>query len=209
MQMRFLNLNKAPLRLRQYGAGFCLALALVGGGLCLPAEARDDSLLMVSIASEPNKEAVKKVHAQVMIDAPPSQVWQTITDYKALRHILPGYDRSDILQDNGSSKRLSIVQRVAPLLPTYHYQVVVREQPNNRVITLQRVSGDFKSLSASYRLLPQSNGTKTLLTYQLHIEPDIELPGTQAIIKANTERSMKALESHIEQAYRKSITARK
>ena len=160
---------------------------------------------MISIASEPKDANAKKVQAKVLIEAPPSMVWQTITNYPDLKNVLPGYEKSTLIQSSGASKQLDIAMKVAAFLPTYKYRVQVREQADSYQITMHRISGDFKTLQATYKLIPQGNGSKTLLTYCLSIDPGLNMPGSQAVIKSNTERSLKALESHVEAEARKRL----
>lgn len=191
------------LRLRWGFKPLTVAMAtIIGLGLQLPALA--ENLMMLNIASEP-KGFAKTVEARVMIDAPPSLVWREITDYPDLKNILPGYEKSQVVQSSGATKILDIAMKVAAFLPTYKYRVRVQESAPSQKISLTRISGDFKELKATYTLIPQSGGTKTILAYSLELDPGFNLPGSQSIIKNNTERSLKALEKHIEQEARKSL----
>ena len=187
---------------------FCSAVALLllaTAWVGLPAMAAEDSMLALSIASEPHPATAKTVQAKLMINAPPQLVWQTLINYSDIKKILPGYERSTVLKANGNSKILDIGMKVAAFLPTYHYQVQTQEDQTTYNLSLKRISGDFKALNAHYKLVAQNNGTRTLLIYNLELDTGINLPGSQGIIKSNTERSMKALERHIEQEARKSL----
>lgn len=202
MQMRAV---KAGARVLSQLITGVVATSLIVSATVIPAIAADSSVMTVSVTPEPKQANGKNVQARILIDAPPSMVWQTITNYPEMRRIIPGYEKSSLIKSNGSSKQLDIAMKVAPFLPTYKYQVQVREMADSQQITLNRISGDFKELRATYKLTPQSNGNKTLLSYTLNIDPGYNLPGSQAVIKSNTERSLKALESHIEAEARKSL----
>ncbi len=147
---------------------------------------------------------IRVITAKVLVNAPASWVWRTMTNYSQLKSILPGYQKSDILLNSGTLKTLDLAMRVNPLLPLYHYQARVQENRDNLQISLERVSGDFKHLKATYQLIPQSE-QQTLLVYKLAIDPGSSIPGTNGILKANTEKSCLALQRYLEESNRKSM----
>lgn len=169
------------------------------------AHADSENLLMVSVAPIAKQGNAKTVHAKVLIQAPPSLVWEMLTDYPELSDVLPGYERSRVLKSGGNHALLDVAMKVANFLPTYKYQVQTYENEANYQLNMTRVSGDFKSLQATYKLAPQSSGKSTLLTYQLNIDPGFTLPGAQGLIRTNTEKSMKALEKHAELRFNKGV----
>ena len=170
-----------------------------------PARATEDNIVALSIANEPSEDTGKAVQAKLLLNAPPQMVWQTITNYPEIKHILPGYDKSTVLKSSGSTKLVDIAMRVAAFLPAYHYQVQMQEDQPSYNLSMKRVSGDFKSMVGNYKLVSQNNGTRTLLIYTLKLDPGYNMPGSQALIRANTERSMKALSRHIAQEVHKSL----
>ncbi len=187
----------------RYAAILTLALTLMN--LTVSAHADSQNLLMVSVAPTAKQANAKTVHAKVLIQAPPSLVWEMLTDYPELSDVLPGYERSRVLRSGGNHALLDVAMKVANFLPTYKYQVQTYENEANYQLNMTRVSGDFKSLQATYKLLPQSGGKSTLLTYQLSIDPGFTLPGAHGLIRANTEKSMKALEKHAELRFNKGV----
>ena len=52
-----------------------------------------------------------------------------------------------------------------------------------------------------------TGGKQTLLTYSLALNPGFSMPGTGTILKSNTEKTMSALQTHIEARHRQSVTA--
>jgi ribosome-associated toxin RatA of RatAB toxin-antitoxin module len=179
-------------------AVFCAMAMLVFMG---SAFADSGNLLMVSIASTPRQGNIKTVNARVLIQAPPNLVWDMLTDYPGWSAMMPWYDKSQVLSVSGSSTLMDVAMRVNSLLPTYKYRVRAQENKASYQLSMTRLSGDFKSLNASYKLTPQNQGAATLLTYQLNIDTGFSMPGSIALIRANTEKSMKALESYAEQAF--------
>jgi len=163
----------------------------------------DENYLMVTVTSADKPKKV--LSAKVSIDAPPAIVWDSITNYGNLKNILPGYEKSTVIKDGGASKILAMATKVARFLPTYQYQVRVEEDRQKYNIRMNRISGDFKTMDAVYRLIPQEGGKKTLLIYDLNIDPGAPIPGSQMILKTHTEKSLAALDKYIEQQYRKSL----
>jgi len=186
-----------------------LAVLLLVAGLmktaCPAVFAEDEKFMALSMSSTADEAAGKSLQAKMMIEAPPALVWQTITNYPEIKHILPGYEKSTVLKSNGNTKTVDIGMKVAAFLPTYHYQVLMKEDLSDYNLTARRISGDFKSLNASYKLIPQGNGTRTLLIYNLSLDTGVNLPGSQAMIKSTTERSLRALKRHITLEARKSL----
>lgn len=168
-----------------------------------PVMAAEDNYLMVTVANPQQDE--KSLSAKVAINAPPAIVWESITDYRNLKNVLPGYEKSTVLKDNGRNKTLAVATKVARFLPTYEYEVKVLEDQTNQKIQLDRISGDLKSMHAVYRLIPQEGGKKTLLVYDLNIDPGTKIPGSHLILKNYTEKSLAALEQYVESQYRKSL----
>jgi ribosome-associated toxin RatA of RatAB toxin-antitoxin module len=182
-----------------------LLFAAISVGLTVSQGSAADDGLTLSVAPAQQAGSGKTVQAKMLINAPPALVWNTITNYNALKNILPGYEKSNVIQSSGNSKLLDIAVKVASFLPTYKYKVRVQEEESSYKLSLNRISGDFKSLNATYRLVPQNNGTRTLLVYNLNIDPGFSMPGSLGIIKTNTEKSLKALEHHAEQEAKKSL----
>lgn len=165
--------------------------------------ASEDGALTLSVAAA--TKTAKNVQAKLLIEAPPETVWQTLTNYGDLKTILPGYEKAQLTKSQGSTKFLDVAMKVATFLPSYKYQVRVQENKSGYKLDFNRVSGDFRSFVASYRLIPQGNGSHTMLVYNLNIDPGFALPGSQTIIRNNTEKSLKAIERYAEQEARKSL----
>jgi len=196
-------------RLVQTGWGKWMFFGLVSLLFASPglvqASSKVDGLQSLNVAASSHGGSARVVQARVLIDAPPSLVWETLTDYRNIKNTLPGYEKSTVLQSRGATKLLDLAMRVAAFLPSYKYQVLAKEDEGNYHLQLSRVSGDFKSLSASYKLSPQNNGSKTLLVYRLDIDPGFNAPGAQGLIKSSSEKTLRALENCAEREARKSL----
>jgi hypothetical protein len=93
-------------------------------------------------------------------------------------------------------------------MPGFHYQVKIREDRPTYQLRIQRISGDFKGINASYQLIPVEDGTRTRVIYNLSIDLG-GLPsfGVSSVLKANTAKAMVALQGHCNEVYRRSLTA--
>lgn len=179
------------MKLRIAQAGVCIAICLMS---CIGTSMAGTDSLRVTVAASP-RSGIKTVQGQILIAAPPRVVWQQLTNYPAWQTMMPGYEKSSIIRNTSSGKMLDVVMKVAGWLPSCHYQVQVTEYPGQQV-TFQRVSGDFESMLATYRLSPQNGGENTLLSYTLQIDIGSSIPGVATLLKGNTEKSLRAVEHY-------------
>jgi ribosome-associated toxin RatA of RatAB toxin-antitoxin module len=134
----------------------------------------------------------RQVSAKMMIDAPPSFVWQALTSYNDFSSFVPGYKRCSVMKKQGAKVLLDINMSIARFVPSFHYQVNVQENRRDLSVSMVRTSGDFKHLAGSYRLIPINQGKKTMMVYSVRLDPGINLPGTNHLIQSNTEKSLTA-----------------
>ncbi len=167
----------------------------------------DDGLLMLNMATLDSETS--QISAKVVIDAPPNVVWQGLTQYNQMKNVLPGYKKSTVLKSVGNIKTLDIGVKVSPVLPAYNYTMRVIENRPQMRLDFTRISGDFDSLKAHYKLTPTAGGKQTILTYGLVIDPGMKLPGQSKVIRSSTQKTLQALEKSIEAKYAQSLTARK
>lgn len=152
---------------------------------------------------------VKTINAKMTINAPPAFVWQTLTNYNQLDDFIPGYKSTQLIASSGATKTLDIDMVVSRLLPSYKYRVKVQENQRQMMLTLQRISGDFKYLTGSYRLVPADNGAKTVLVHKLDCDPGMDIPGSSHVIKNSVEKTLAAVRKHAETQHRKSLIGQK
>ncbi len=178
---------------------FLLVLGLLVSFAGLEASAQD--YVTVTKASGD----LKSVTAKITINAPPAFVWQTLTSYNELDDFIPGYRSAQLVASSGATKTLDIDMIVSRLLPSYKYRVRVQEDQRRMMLTLQRISGDFKHFNGTYQLVPSSNGARTVLVYKLDLDPGKDVPGSALIIKGNVEKTLAAVREHAESQHRKSM----
>lgn len=151
----------------------------------------------------------KVLQAEGLIDAPIGTVWNQLINYGNLKNVLPGYYRSSVLQDSGTVKIVDFGVAGSGLLPALRYQVKIREDKANHTLYIQRISGDFSEITASYKLISLSSGAQTRLVYQLALDmgPHFPIPGEEVLLKSNTEKALQAMQTYCNRTYSRAITA--
>ncbi|MDX2083999.1 MAG: SRPBCC family protein [Candidatus Melainabacteria bacterium] len=154
----------------------------------------------------PDAQRAKRLHGEVLIQAPPAFVWGILTNYRQYQQFVPGYKQCVPL----GGKHWKIAMSISRVLPTLHYQVQIQEDRASQTVAFHRVSGDLEHLSGIYRLKSQNQGTQTLLSYDLTVDagnvPDIGLSG---LLKANTKSTLQALEAKAESEHRQTIIGKR
>lgn len=153
----------------------------------------------------------KIVNARVVIDASPAAVWQILTNYNDLKNYVPGYQESKVIQSNGASKTVHLGVKVSKFLPTMKYQVKINENRAANQISINRISGDFQDIKATYKLIPSEGGNKTVLVYHLDITLGDKIPkiGVNKSLKASAEDILGAIQNQSASLERKSVIAKK
>ncbi|MBY0403575.1 MAG: hypothetical protein K2X66_06720 [Cyanobacteria bacterium] len=170
--------------------------------------ASQNGFMMFNLADEPNSKNVKVLNARILVDAPPIFVWQTLTNYSKLKDFLPGYEKTDVVSSESSgAKILDIAMNVARFFPTCEYRLRVNENRQSYELKMNRISGDFNHLAATYQLYPRNNGSQTILAYSIKIDPGDGIPGFafSPVLKTNTEKTLKAIQSRSQAEHRKSL----
>jgi len=152
---------------------------------------------------------LKILQAEVLVDAPVASVWRELSDYANLKNMLPGYERSTVLQAYGPVKTVDLQVKPGSLLPAYRYQVAIHEDRSDYTLNIQRISGDFKAITAIYQLYPVDAGSRTRVVYRLSIDMGNNMPpmGAAGVLKSSTARAMTAIQGHCAEVYRRSLTA--
>lgn len=179
-------------------AGLILTLSL----LTPSAQAADASANVTAGAGD-----AKVVSAKVLIDAPAEAVWENLTSYNEMKSYLPGYQESKVIANAGNSKTVQIGVKVHPLLPTMRYQVKINENKAAYQININKTSGDFEAIKASYKL--QAIGKQTLLTYNLNITLGDKIPnvGSEKALKNSSEQCLNAIKKRSIVKYQKTMLA--
>ena len=160
------------------------------------------------VAVTQDSGSLKTLQAEAIVNAPIDAVWQDLSDYSNMKNLLPGYDRSTVLQSAGNLKTVDLGLKGSGFMPPFRYQVQIREDKAAYRMQIQRIAGDFKAINASYQLTPIDGGTHTRVVYHLSIDlGGLPLFGAGSILKTNTAKAMQVLQSHCAERYQRSMTA--
>jgi ribosome-associated toxin RatA of RatAB toxin-antitoxin module len=175
---------------------FCLLLACA-----LPAMAQAPGLEVAVKRVDADDQHLYQVEASGVVQAPPSAVWQILTDYERMSEFVPDLQTSRVLSRNGN--RVIVEQfGVARLLfirRAIHLIVQVTEQPME-AIDIGLVTGDMKIYTCRWELIPIPETGGTRLVYTGKLAPKFYVPGILGtnIIRSDIERMMKAVLERLE-----------
>jgi hypothetical protein len=127
------------------------------------------------------------VQGKILIHSHPDKIWNIIANpleaTKTQKHI----KKYRFLKDTPSNSVLDCQVEVASFLPRFNYVVESNYDPFRR-IEFWRVGGALKDFRGYWLLEPRDNGTKTLLTYAMYLDPGFFVP--QWIIRQGLRREL-------------------
>lgn len=116
-----------------------------------------------------------EVRAGALVTAPPSIVWQVLTDYEHLPGFIPGITRSVVKERRGNRLVLEQTGEARFLLFTFPVEVTyeVVESPQESVAS-RAIAGNLKRMSGRYDI--EARGTGSRLRYAGFVDPDFDVP---------------------------------
>jgi ribosome-associated toxin RatA of RatAB toxin-antitoxin module len=166
----------------------CLAASAI-------AHAADDEI-QVSARTE---RAAVHIEASVLLRAPLSVVWQTLTDYDHLGSFIPGMTTSRVVDRRGVAAIVEQVGEARFLLFSYPIDVTVSsEEYPPYSIRIHALKGNLRRLEGGYQIVPRADGGIEL-TWSGLIEPDSFLPAliTKPVLHAVVEAQFGGMVSEI------------
>lgn len=119
--------------------------------------------------------AVPSVEARILIAKPPEQVWTVVSDPVTLMESERKVKKVKVLSKQANKQNVEFSVLMTPLFPAFNY-VLLQELSAPYLLTFHRISGSFKDIQGSWRLIPFDNGTKTILSYTLKLDPGPLIP---------------------------------
>jgi ribosome-associated toxin RatA of RatAB toxin-antitoxin module len=133
-------------------------------------------------AGEVAVEAIRKgefleVHAQAVVNAPLSIIWNTLTDYERLPDFVPGLKKSKVISRRGSTVVVEQSGEARFLMFTFPIDVTLEavESPPYS-IKVRALSGNLRHFEGGYQVAPEQGGRRIVLTWVGTIIPDVSLP---------------------------------
>ena len=185
------------------GAGAVLLAALCIAGRVAasaatprPAEPRGDFDL--SVVLDPTQQR-GEAHAMVRIHARRDVVWRMVTTCSEEMRLVPGLVDCEVLETagDGSWQRVRHVLDYSWYMPSLTYEIRANYDRPARV-TVERVSGDLRRLSASWSL--ESDGADTLAHYSVELDPGFWVPHwlVRVALRRDLPKMLRALRSRAE-----------
>ncbi len=134
-------------------------------------------LLEISAAILKAENAKQDQHAAaaaILVDAPPSAVWAVIADKEAAPEYIESLESATIIEHSAEYQLIEQVMKLGPL-PKVTYVVKHTPLPPHTV-RFERHSGDLKSITGFWKMLPVDGGSKCLVVYRLGLKPGFLVP---------------------------------
>jgi ribosome-associated toxin RatA of RatAB toxin-antitoxin module len=146
---------------------------LCGGATVAQSEERDGGDAVVAGHHE---GSMYMLEGRFTVPAPPSAVWEVLTDYDHLSTIVPSVVHSRIVNRHES---YSIVEqdlrsKVLVFTKKVHLRLVVHERPSSEIAFQDVSHEDFENYSGSWTISPA--GPWTQVTYHLRARPRDPVP---------------------------------
>ncbi len=158
----------------------CVMFIATSDGLAQPAAIPPSEMSLLNKGQVVVKDAdtsnkVPSVEAKILIPKPPKEVWSVVSNPKQLMQNEPKVKEIKLLSQQGNTQELEYTVFMSKLLPTFNYTLRHVAHPPYTV-QFNRLSGSFKDFKGSWKLTPTDNGNKTILTYQLSLDPGPLIP---------------------------------
>lgn len=138
------------------------------------------------------QSAVPSVVAKILIAKPPAKVWSVVSDPETLMEEEKKVRKVKVLSSTPTKQNVEFSVLMTRLFPPFNY-VLLQELSPPHLVTFHRVSGSFRDIDGSWRLTPVENGTKTILSYTLKLDPGPLVPKTLllAAVKSDLPNMMR------------------
>lgn len=118
---------------------------------------------------------VPSVEAKILISKPPEKVWTVVSDPETLLESERKVKQVKVLSRTANKQNVSFKVIMTSLFPAFNY-ILLQELSPPYLINFHRVSGSFKDIQGAWRLIPADNGSKTILSYTLKLDPGPLVP---------------------------------
>ena len=130
----------------------------------------------------------RKALAAVLVPYPAPAVWRVIEDKEGAVHWCEGLREARVTETGENYSLVYQEMKVCFLPGTFKYVIRHTESVPQRRVDFKRESGSFKMLEGYWELYPVAEGTRTLLLYQLAVDPGIPVPAR--VVKDSLEKSL-------------------
>jgi len=156
------------------------ALALVLVFAAAPVRAAGEADVRTTQIAEEGS-AISWGQAIGVIDEPLEQVLPVVVDYANYVHFMPNFTKSKVLARRGNRAMVYMEVSVASGTFTLWGQLKLSEAPREgetRVIEARLLDGNMDAFSATWRLTPVDDGSRTEVRFKIYVDPDMPLPSS-------------------------------
>jgi hypothetical protein len=182
---------------------FIFAVLLVTGAaraVNLAADVSAGNDISISVSLDP-AEQTGSASATVRIHASRETVWSLITSCPESLRMVPGLEICDVLEtaQDQSWQKIRHVMNYSWYVPKLTY-VIRATYDRPAMVTIERISGDLRSLRGSWEL--KSDGDYTIAHYTVDLAPGFWVPHwiVRTVLRKDLPRMLRALRSRAESA---------
>jgi ribosome-associated toxin RatA of RatAB toxin-antitoxin module len=122
-----------------------------------------------------SKGAVPSVEARILVSKPMNKVWSVVSEPETLMKSDPRVKKVKVLSRSGNKQNVEFNVMMTRLFPTFNY-VLVQELSAPNTVRFHRLSGSFRDIQGSWKLLPGESANQTILSYTLMLDPGPLIP---------------------------------
>lgn len=181
-----------------------LAVALVPSAVLADADSTASQLgdRIQSTTEARDGIAIEAGKAVGVVNAPYDKVLEIVQDYGSYKEFMPHFRKSRVLSQRGANALLYLEADIIGGSHTLWAQMRVfkrASEGDREVIDARLIKGNMTRFTARWQLEPVDDGARTLVTFQILVDPDLPLP-TPVFSKENKKsarRTIKALRRRI------------
>lgn len=152
-----------------------------------------------------------RVLAAVRVNAGPETIWKVMTDCEHAPSFVPGLKHCRVVQSSpdGAWQIIEHEVKYSLVLPTIHY-VFRADYQRPRRIDFRRVSGDIKDQEGAWQLAPTSDGSATIVQYEVYLDPGFWVPQVlvRHALRNDLPAVLRALRIQVESLQAEPVSAR-
>jgi ribosome-associated toxin RatA of RatAB toxin-antitoxin module len=139
------------------------------------------------------------VSAKIHIPEPPDKVWKTVSDPSKLMSREEKVKQMKLVSSQGNVKDVEFTVLMSRLLPAFTYTLRHQVSGNN-TLNFHRLTGSFKDIQGSWKVVPADGGKSSVLIYNLSIDPGPLVPQNILLpaVKSDLPRMMRNVKAAIQ-----------
>jgi ribosome-associated toxin RatA of RatAB toxin-antitoxin module len=146
-----------------------------------------ETVVLSQRPDETEKMDHRFVTVAAVLEGPSSLLWEVINDKENAATFLDGVLESKVIKRDGNTLIVEQVTHVGGPRGSYRYRLRHQLTPKTRA-DFTYIEGELRNIEGSWWIFGESDSTKCLLVYSLHIDPGLIAP--QPVVKSGMRRTM-------------------